>query len=87
MISVFNTLSQTNKISERKSFDYNLSGECIIKSTYLNVNADISNKNFEIEVPNNGEYFLSAWVMGFHDNNSIKEFNVFLTNRIILLEK
>ncbi|MGD8781468.1 MAG: T9SS type A sorting domain-containing protein [Ignavibacteria bacterium] len=57
--------------------DQKYGGECILKSSKLSVDGELSMKTFEIEVPYAGEYYLSAWVMNtetIRKNNGLKLF-------------
>ena len=56
--------AQQSEFSGLKQYvDKTLGGECILTSSTLNVDGQTSMKTFEIEVPADGEYYLSAWVM------------------------
>ena len=67
LIAVNITIAQTDiSSSEEKIFDdiYQSSGgEYVITGCKLSVEGEISKKTFEIEVLNEGEYFLCAWVL------------------------
>ncbi|MBN1396608.1 MAG: hypothetical protein JXA06_01120 [Bacteroidetes bacterium] len=72
-------IAQTNiQFLKEKFFnsgDQKLGGECVLISSMLSVEGEISMKTFEIELPIDGEYFLSAWVMNtsiIKKNNGLK---------------
>ena len=69
---------QTEFIEKTEFGNKALGGECIIKSSKLSVDGETTMKKFEIEVPADGEYYLSAWMMdtGIIEKNSGLKFFV-----------
>jgi hypothetical protein len=69
-------IAQQSEFSEIKQYtDNKYGGDCILKSSYVNIEDATTAKTFEIEVPIDGEYYLSAWVMNTgitQKNNGLK---------------
>ena len=68
MLSLF---SFTQEIAEKQFFDKNkdLGGDVIIKKSSVKIDGDITYRIFQIESPEEGNYYFNAWLMAAKSNN------------------
>jgi len=85
LLSFRSTAAQTAEISlEEKQFNdqsKSLGGECVLIKSVLSVDGDVSQKTFEIDVPVEGEYYLSAWLMNTEITRKNKGLKLFIDNQ------
>ena len=79
LLSAFLATAQISTSPDEEKYfqDKELGGECSLISSKLSVDGQTTNKTFSIEVPTDGEYFLSAWIMNtgiIQKNNGLKFF-------------
>ena len=62
---------------EKHFMDDGLGGECILKNVKLTVDGQTVGRTFEVEVPEEGRYYVTAWVMGIHGQKGIQPLQVY----------
>ena len=84
ILGVFIAHGQNEK-NEKSYFEKNkdLGGECIIEKSAFSVENEIVTKTFEIDVPEEGEYYLSAWLMGAKTNKGFLKYGVKINKKEI----
>lgn len=75
------TAQQSDPLEIKDLLYKGLGGECILKNTKLSVEDKIVSKTFEIEVPNEGSYYMYAWVMGVNSEKGILNLDVYVDNQ------
>ncbi len=80
-VAAMAAMAQTTTFVETKNFaDKTLGGECVLKSAKLSVDGQSVRKAFEIDVGENGDYYLNAWIMGGNTSKGLQVLEVYLDN-------
>ena len=69
----FSTQILSNLVGQGKN-------EVVIKEEKYEVDGEYVDKIFTVDVPQNGNYFISAWIMGTCEDNEINEFSYYINN-------
>ena len=84
LVTLFATFSiaQQHEFAGLKQYsDKTLGGECFLKSLTLNIDDQTSMRTFEIEVPEDGEYYLTAWLRNTEIIKKNKGLKFFIDNQ------
>ena len=77
-ISIATITAQISTSPETEKFfqDRQLGYECNLINSRLSIEGQIASKTFSIEIPEDGNYYLSAWVMGTNNNKGLNSIDV-----------
>ena len=79
--SIFIALTVNNEYSEKKYFRNDLTGDCLIKNSTLAYDGNAASKSFTVDVPQDGHYYINAWVRGLIGKT---ELDVFIDKQKLL---
>ncbi|MCK4662362.1 MAG: T9SS type A sorting domain-containing protein [Bacteroidales bacterium] len=82
MILILSLVGFGQDISEKKYFDNNkeLGGDVIIKNSKVKIDGDYIYRIFEIESPEDGNFYLSAWLMAAKTNKGYLNYDLQVNN-------